>query len=137
MYLAGYMVSWSYDYYTGSGSGWTWQSTLSSSDFTAAYDAGEGCWVYEARILLTTLDDQDNFGASGETIGFAVSIDEDGSPGAECGWPTSADYTDPDTWGDLVYSPNVPEFSALLFPIIVMVAVPLILRKHWRGDVFD
>jgi hypothetical protein len=124
--------AWGYDYWTGTGSGWSTSGVPGGSQYSAAYDSGEGCWVYECRIPLTTLNDNGNFDQNSETIGFCVDIIEGGVNTAA--WPTSGDYNDPSTWGDLVFSTtDIPEFSAMVFPILVLILIPFLLRKRWTG----
>ncbi|MCK5396641.1 MAG: hypothetical protein KAJ33_00145, partial [Thermoplasmata archaeon] len=130
MYTATRGVSeWAYTEQTGDGSIWDSSSTLLAGEFVAAYDSGEGYMVYEARVLLTTLNSNGNFDADEETIGFA-GLTVDGDDSSQGVWPSSADSDNPSTWGDLEYSTaEIPEFQTFLIPLIVPMVLIFYRRK--------
>ena len=120
---------WTYTEQTGDGSIWGSSSTLSAGEFSATYDSGEGYMVYEARILLTTLNSNGNFDANDEIIGFA-GFTVDGDDSSQGTWPSSADPDAPNTWGDLYYSTtDIPEFQMFLIPLIVPIVL-IFYRKR-------
>ena len=119
--------TWHYYYFKGVSNIWNYQGDITT--IAAGYDTGIACWVYEGSIPLSMLNNGGSFDGNGDTIGFAVRVDEAGTS-TFASWPSTATHTDPSTWGDIVYT---PEFPTIAIPIVFCVIPFVVFRAKRRG----
>lgn len=124
-------------YFEGTGTGWA--GATMPTNWAGSNGATTGNISWEARFTISELDDNGNFGASGEKIGFGITVGHSANPSDSytVSYPDACEHDfemsrykyHPESWSDLIFT--IPEFSDYMAMGIFMMVVGIaFIRKR-------